>query len=210
MGIDQIAPRLWHWLAPHPEWTPKSRGKNGLGWDRLVSSYAVIADDAFALVDPQVPEDENEAAELWQALDADVRHHGAPAVLITIHWHVRSAPQIVERYDGTTVWAPEGQAGKIADQLAYTDTYSTGDELPGGVLAHEFARFDEAVLELPAHRALVFGDAVLDGPRLCPPSWLPKGTTIDELADEIRPLVADAELLLLTHGGPTAAAKLEV
>jgi hypothetical protein len=208
--IDQIAPHLWHWAVPHPEWTPKARGKNGLGWDQLVSSYALVANGAFVLIDPQVPEGEDDAAELWQALDLDVDGHGPPAILITIRWHVRSTPQIAERYDGTTIWAPASAAKEVAKRVPYTDTFATGDELPGGVRAHDLARFDEAALELPAHRALVFGDVVLDGPRLCPPSWLPKGTTIDELADEIRPLVANAELLLLTHGGPTAAANLEV
>jgi glyoxylase-like metal-dependent hydrolase (beta-lactamase superfamily II) len=203
--IEQIAPHLWHWSAPHPEWTPKSRGKSGLGWDQIVSSYALIADGAFVLVDPQIPEDEAEAAELWQALDADVEGHGPPAILITIRWHVRSTPQIAERYDGATVWARD-----VAKVVAYTDTYGDGAELPGGVLAHELEDLDETVLELPDNRALVFGDAVLDGPRLCPPSWLPKGMTQDDLATAVLPLLEGNELLLLTHGGPSAASDLEV
>jgi hypothetical protein len=208
--IEQIRPQLWHWAVPHPEWTPKARGKSGQGWDQLVSSYGLVADGAFVLVDPQIPDDEADAAELWNALDRDVEHHGPPAILITIRWHVRSAPEIAERYEGTTVWAPESQAKEIAKRIPYTDTFGTGDELPGGLVAHDLARFDEAALELPAHRAIVFGDVVLDGPRLCPASWLPKGATIEDLADTVRPLVANAELLLLTHGGPTAAADLEV
>lgn len=210
MTIDQIAPHLWHWATPHPGWTPKDRGKSGLGWDQLVSSYALIADGAFVLIDPQVPEAEDDAADLWRALDADVEGHGPPAILLTIRWHVRSAPQIAERYEGTTIWAPESAAKEIAKRVPYTDTYTTGDELRGGIRAHDLERFDEAVLELPAHRALAFGDIVLDGPRLCPPSWLPKGTTIEELADELRPLLEGKALLLLTHGGPTPAADLEV
>jgi glyoxylase-like metal-dependent hydrolase (beta-lactamase superfamily II) len=209
MEIEQIRPHLWHWATPHPEWTPKARGKTGQGWAQMVSSYALVEDGAFVLIDPQLPTDENGAAELWKALDADVEHHGPPAILITIRWHVRSAAEIASRYDGTTIWAPESPAKAIAKRVAYTNTFTTGDELPGRVQAHDLTRFDEAALELPAHRALVFGDVVLDGPRLCPPSWLPKGTTIEELADAIRPLLDDKELLLLTHGGPTAAA-LEV
>jgi glyoxylase-like metal-dependent hydrolase (beta-lactamase superfamily II) len=210
MEIEQIRPHLWHWAVPHPEWTPKNRGKSGLGWDQLVSSYALVSNGDFVLIDPQVPTDENDAAQLWKALDADVEHHGPPAIVITIRWHVRSAPEIAERYDGTTIWAPESQARAIAKHITHTDTFTTGDELPGGVRAHDLARFDEGALELPEHRAVIFGDVVLDGPRLCPPSWLPKGTTIEELAAEIRPLLDGNELLLLTHGGPTAAADLEV
>ena len=210
MVIEQIRPHLWHWATPHPEWTPRNRGKNGLGWDELVSSYALVEDGAFVLIDPQVPTDEIDAAELWKALDDDVAHHGPPAILITIYWHVRSAPEIAERYEGARIWAPESQAKAFAKRIGQTDTFTTGDELPGGVRAHDLAGFDEAVLELPAHNALVFGDAVLDGPRLCPPSWLPKGAAIEGLAAAVRPLLDGNELLLLTHGGPTAAADLEV
>jgi hypothetical protein len=86
---------------------------------------------------------------------------------------------------------------------------SVGDELPGGVVPHELPG-GEIVLEVPQHRALVFGDAVLDGPRLCPDSWLPKGMSRDDLVAAIRPLLEGNELLLLTHGGPAAAADLEV
>jgi glyoxylase-like metal-dependent hydrolase (beta-lactamase superfamily II) len=207
--IEQIAPHVWHWSAPHPEWTPKARGKNGLGWDQMVSSYALIADGAFVLVDPQVPEDEGEAAELWQALDADIEGHGPPAILITIRWHVRSAPQIADRYAGTTVWAPKVAAKHVAKEVAYTDTYNDGAELPGGVRAHELEGLDESVLELPEHRALIFGDVVLDGPRLCPPSWLPRGKTRDDLAAAVRPLLEGKELFLLTHGGPVQRTRAE-
>jgi glyoxylase-like metal-dependent hydrolase (beta-lactamase superfamily II) len=70
-------------------------------------------------------------------------------------------------------------------------------------VAHDLSAFDEVVLELPQHRALVFGDVVLDGPRLCPESWLPEGRTREELADAIRPLLDEQiDLVLLTHGGP--------
>jgi glyoxylase-like metal-dependent hydrolase (beta-lactamase superfamily II) len=208
--IEQIAPHLWHWATPHPEWTPKNRGKSGEGWDQLVSSYALVSNGQFVLIDPQVPTGEPDATSVWRALEADVEGHGPPSILITIEWHVRSAPEIAQRFEGTRVWAPESAADGVGKRVAYTDTYTTGDELPGGVKAHELPRFEEAVLELPQHRALVFGDVVLDGPRLCPPDWLPEGPTIDELADELRPLVASAELLLLTHGGPSAASDLEV
>jgi len=192
MDVEQIAPHLWHWTAPHPDWKPKNRGKDGLGWDQIVSSYAVITDDAFLLIDPQVPTAEGDAGRLWQALDRDVADHGPPTILITIKWHVRSAPEIAERYDGT----------RILTRL------SAGEDLPGGIVAHELP--GEVALELPEHRALLFGDAVLDGPRLCPDSWLPKGKTRDDLTAAIRPLLGGKELLLLTHGGPTAAADLEV
>jgi glyoxylase-like metal-dependent hydrolase (beta-lactamase superfamily II) len=194
MEIEQIAPHLWHWTAPHPEWRPESRGESGDGWDEIVSSYALVAEDELVLIDPQVPADEADAARLWDALDRDVESHGPPRILITIHYHVRSTSQIAERYAGTKTWKP----------------VQAGDALPGGVVGHDLSAFEEIVLELPQHRALVFGDVVLDGPRLCPESWLPKGRTREELAAAVRPLLAGKDLLLLTHGGPVAASDLEV
>ena len=193
MDVEQIAPHLWHWATPHPEWTPKNRGENGEGWDELVSSYAVVAEE-LVLIDPHVPTDEADAAKFWEALDRDVEDHGPPQILITINFHVRSAPQIAERYEGARTWEP----GKV------------GDALPEGVVAHDLSAFDEVAFELPQHRALAFGDVVLDGPRLCPQDWLPDGRTREELAEAIRPLLEGKELLLLTHGGPTAASHLEV
>jgi hypothetical protein len=51
----------------------------------------------------------------------------------------------------------------------------------------------------------VFGDAVLDGVRLLPDSWLEKGITRQDVASALRPLLdEDIELVLLTHGGPVS------
>ena len=72
----------------------------------MVSSYALVGDDAFVLIDPQVPTDEADAARLWDALDRDVEAHGPPAILISVHYHARSAEDIAARYDGSSIWAP--------------------------------------------------------------------------------------------------------
>jgi glyoxylase-like metal-dependent hydrolase (beta-lactamase superfamily II) len=210
MNVEQIAPHLWHWTAPHPEWTPKARGKNDQGWDETVSSYALIADDAFVLVDPQLPTDEGDATRIWEALDRDVEGHGPPAIAITIHWHARSAQEIAERYPGSTIWAPpDTPKGKIPS----THSYAAGEKLPAGIEAHDLGKVHEFTLYLPSHRALVFGDVILDGVRICPESWLGKGVTRQDAANALRPLLdTDPELLLLTHGGPVtngARAKLE-
>jgi glyoxylase-like metal-dependent hydrolase (beta-lactamase superfamily II) len=68
-------------------------------------------------------------------------------------------------------------------------------------------------LYIPSHRAVLFGDAVLDGVRLLPDSWLPKSVTREAVKERLRPLLdEEIGLLLLTHGGPVrdgARAKLE-
>lgn len=202
MDVEEIAPHLWHWSAPHPEWKPSNRGKDGQGWDQMVSSYALVGDDAFVLVDPQVPEDPNHAARLWDALDRDVDAHGPPAIVISVDYHARSAEDIAGRYDGSSTWAPADARKRTRER---TRAYDTGDELPAGIRVFDVGMPGERALYLPSHKAVVFGDAVLDGVRLLPSSWLEKGTTRDDVADALRPLLdEDIELVLLTHGGPVS------
>lgn len=213
MDVEEIAPHLWHWSAPHPDWTPRARGKDGQGWDQMVSSYALVGEDAFVLIDPQVPEDEIEAASLWDALDRDVDAHGPPAIVISVYWHTRSAEDIAGRYDGSSTWAPADAPKRTLERAR---AYATGEELPAGIRVFDVGIPGERALYLPSHRAIVFGDAVLDGVRLLPESWLnndevvPKGTTRGDVADALRPLLdEDIELVLLTHGGPVSDAPRE-
>ena len=202
MDVEQIAPNLWHWTAPHPDWKPTNRGKDGLGWDEIVSCYALITDGAFVLIDPQLPTDEDDTRRFWEALDRDVEAHGPPAIVISIHWHARSAQEIAERYAGSTIWAP---AGAPKGKIPSTHTYAGGDRLPAGIEAFDLGKVEEVALYLPSHKALIFGDVILDGVRICPESWLGKRTTRKDAAEALRPLLEmDVELVLLTHGGPVA------
>jgi hypothetical protein len=203
MELKEIAPRLWWWTGPHPDWKPKD-AEGGQGWGEIVSSYALVADEALVLFDPLVPADEPER--FWQALDRDVDAHGPPAILITIYWHTRSAREIAERYEGSTVWAPTRAAKQVERRAPYTHTYAAGGgELPAGIRAHDTGRLGEMVLYLPPYKALLFGDVVLDGVRLLPDSWLPKRVTPFDVRESLRPLLdEEIELLLLTHGGPVA------
>jgi glyoxylase-like metal-dependent hydrolase (beta-lactamase superfamily II) len=203
MDVEEIAPHLWHWSAPHPDWKPRNRGKDGKGWDQMVSSYALVGDDAFVLIDPQVPTDEAAAARLWDALDRDVDAQGPPAILISVHpFHARSAEDIAGRYDGSSIWAPADAPKGKGDR---THTYATGDELPAGIRVFDVGMPGERALYLPSHKAVVFGDAVLDGVRLLPESWLERGITRQDVADALRPLLDEhIELVLLTHGGPVS------
>jgi glyoxylase-like metal-dependent hydrolase (beta-lactamase superfamily II) len=209
MDVDQIAPNLWHWSAPHPDWKPEHRGKEGLGWDEIVSSYALVADDAFVLIDPQVPADDHDARRFWEALDRDVEGHGPPVILISVYWHARSSEDIAARYPGSTIWAP---ADAPEGHVALTHTYGAGDALPAAIQAHDVGTLGELVLYLPSHKAVLFGDVVLDGVRLLPDGWLRNDMSRQDVADALRPLLdEEIELLLLTHGGPVtddARAKL--
>ena len=74
--------------------------------------------------------------------------------------------------------------------------------------------YDEVAYWLPSHSATVVGDTILgyDGSaRLCPPSWLRKKESYDEVRRSVqRVLEFPANRLLLTHGGPTDPNAMEV
>jgi glyoxylase-like metal-dependent hydrolase (beta-lactamase superfamily II) len=202
--IRQVAPHLWWWTAPHPDWTPDDF-RDGRGWQQEVSSYALVAGGALLLFDPLVPQGDEEA--FWSSLDGDVEEHGPPAILVTVFWHVRSAPEILERYDGASVWAHEPAAEEVARRVPVTSTFADGEILPGGVEPIALHHMREAAFWLPGHRALVFGDELLgyeDGVSLCPESWLREGESqAEQRASVERALNAKKpQWLLLTHGGP--------
>jgi len=202
--LQQIAPHLWWWTAPHPDWGSDDF-VDGQGWERDVSSYALVEDDSLVLFDPLVPTGEEEA--FWSALDGDVEHHGPPAILITVFWHTRSSAEILDRYEGATLWAHEPSAEEVAKRVPVTSTFGGGDVLPGKVEAIALHHMDEAAFWIPGHDALVFGDSVLGyetDVRPCPASWLQAGESEAELRASILG-VLDAKKprrLLLTHGRP--------
>jgi glyoxylase-like metal-dependent hydrolase (beta-lactamase superfamily II) len=193
MQVQQITPGLWRWTAWHPEC------KDDVG------CVYYEGHDAIVLIDPLVPEDE--ADRLWRALDRDVERGSRPVhVLITIFWHTRSARQVAERY-GARIWAPSRGRAAIERRTALAgDAFRPGAKLPGGVQALSTTRGTEVVYWTPEHRALVPGDVILGGLRLCPESWLPGKTGHNELRASLRPLLdLPVERVLVSHGEPVLA-----
>jgi glyoxylase-like metal-dependent hydrolase (beta-lactamase superfamily II) len=192
--VHEVSGGLWTWTAYHDEWAA------------TVGSVYCETADGVVLVDPLVPADE--AGRFWGALDRDVaRVGGRVHVLLTVHWHARNARAVAERY-GARTWAPvRARAPLSRRSVTVTDAFRPGDALPGGIEAFGTARASEVVYWLPEHRALVPGDVVLGreggGLRLCPRSWLPSRTTLEELAESLRPLLdLPIERVLVSHGEP--------
>ena len=178
--VEKIRDGLWRWTAPHPDWKPDS------DWPEDVGSVYYKGPDAVVLIDPLVPSDD--ADRFWEALDRDVERAQLPVVVLrTVHWHQRSIDEVVARYADAR-FAPESAP------------------LPARVEAPRVAK-DEVIFWIPEHRALVPGDVLLGtddgGVQLCPDSWLPEGTTGQDLRDSLRPLLElPIELVLLSHGRP--------
>lgn len=164
MKVQQLAPGLWRWSVPHPDWKPSDDRPDG--WPQLVGCVYYEASDATVLIDPQAPPDgSQDAARFWQALDRDVARRALPvAVLLTVGWHDRSAQGVYDRYQGSVgvrVWAHPGATG--GPDCTVTDSLGSGAALPPGVSYGVLDVPDaaEAVFYIQPHHALVFGDAVL-------------------------------------------------
>jgi hypothetical protein len=184
--VDEIAPGLWHWTAPH---------------DHIhsdVSSYYLA--EAAVLIDPMIPAE----GLAW------FEQHGAPEhILLTNRHHDRESWRLREAF-GCTVHCIRNGMYELAGR-GPAEPFEFGDELPGGVVVHEVDAIcpDETAMYVPSHRALACADGVVrsrDSGRLAFVSdYLmddPEETKEGLRAAYRRLLELDFELLLLAHGTP--------
>ena len=192
--MRELQSGLWHWEAPHPDWT----AANADGWGPEVSSYAIDDGGRLLLVDPLAPP--SEIDEL--ASDRET------AIVLTCAWHERDARSLAERL-GASVFVPSPEEG---DPIEGRQLFSAGDRLPVGVEAFPGKEANDLVLWVESRRALAVGDTVIDrgnGLEL-PVDWLPEGVTREQVLEALRPLLElPVELVLPTHGAPTDRASLE-
>lgn len=194
-GAEELAPGLWRWEAFHEE------------WQHDVACVALDAGDVVVLVDPLAPPSLRDARRFWKALDVAARDRPVE-VVVTLHYHRRSAAAVVSRYRrraGARLWAPAGSVERLG--VAVDTAFSPGDPLPGRLQALASGRDDEVVLWLPTQRAIVAGDVLLGGVRkplrLCPQSWLPRSVARAEVARTLAPLRSlPTELVVPLHGPP--------
>jgi glyoxylase-like metal-dependent hydrolase (beta-lactamase superfamily II) len=186
MDAEELRPGLWRWTASHPQWDHAEQ------WGPEVGSVYAELPGSVVVVDPLVPEDEEE--HFWEALDRDVERLGLPVhVLLTVHWHERSVATVLDRYKAT-LWRPEEKG-----------------DLPAGVHAEVVKGSDwvEAMFFLESHRALVVGDLLVgkDGGIELPVAWFPKAER-EWAEQELKPTLHErlatlpVELVLVSHGDP--------
>jgi hypothetical protein len=183
--LAEIAPGLWRWTAPHPEWKPGARPDSPEDWRQLVGSVLYEQPHAVALFDPLLPA--TGRASFLGELDRRVA--GRPvSILTTIRWHRRDREVLAERYRGSTSRA--------------------WNAVPAGVEPQPLRGAGETMFWLPGPAALVAGDRLIgagpDGLGLCPESWL-EDVRVDRagLAQLMRPLLElPLERVLPSHGEP--------
>lgn len=169
------------------------------------------------LIDPlEPPAGTAEAEALRAALDRDLARRGDRLfLLLGNHYHERSAAAIRDRYRAShdaEIWAHEAARGRVTCPI--DQTFPPSGVLPFGVEIHPVEGLEEpeTVFYLPAHRALVFADALLGtgpGRFQVPPVWWAPETP--EGADAYRRLFRpslrrlldlDVEALIVSHGEP--------
>ena len=213
--MRELKAGLWHWQAPHPDWTPGER------WPQEVSSYAIDDGARLLLFDPlAVP----------NALLALARERD-PVIVLTAPWHERDAQALVEKLHAALFAPPPDTAQDLMDKFGITAEqagdgspdlewlrsggsvhwYAGGDRLPIGVDAYAGREHNDLVLWVESVRAVVAGDSLADfGTGLSLNEWLRAGVSREEVVDRLRPLLAlPVEVVLPAHGAPTDRAALE-
>jgi hypothetical protein len=184
--VREIAPGLWHWTARHDH----------IGSE--VSSYYLL--DERVLLDPMVPA---EGIEWFET-------HGAPEhILLTNRHHDRQSWRLREAF-GCSVHCARNGTYELEGR-GPVEPFDFGDELPGGIVAHEVGAIcpDETALEIPSHRALACADGIVrwrgDDELAFVPDQLmddPEQTKRGLRNAYARLLGLDFDLLLLAHGDP--------
>lgn len=215
--MQELVAGLWHWQAPHPEWTPEQF------WPRDVSSYALDDGDRLILFDPLAVPDR--LIEL--AADRE------PIVVLTAPWHERDTQSLVERL-GAQVYAPPpdtaedlvqkfgitlAEAAGGSPDLAWLPAagnskghfYLAGDPMPAGIEAFAGREHNDLVLWIPSVNAVLPGDTLVDfGRAFGLNEWLRGGVTRAEVVARLRPLLdSPVELVLPTHGTPADRSAFE-
>ena len=198
--MQEIVPGIWRW-----ERRPRGLHAGDFG---ARTSYAVAVDGGTLLVDPLVDGDDDPAL---GALDDLVR--GRVWILVSMPFHTRSAEPLWRRYRRAQahIYGHPSVATRLGDASGF-EAVAGGDDVDGVARFHPIGSppRSEQPIEIPAHRALVFGDAVVetgggelrlwDGPlhserrrRWWHERYLP---TLERLA------ALEVEHVLVTHGQP--------
>jgi hypothetical protein len=188
--MEEIARGLWHWTARHPH----------IG--SQVSSYYLVSERV--LLDPMLPPG---GPEWFSAQGAEPEH-----ILLTCRHHDRDSWRLQQEF-GCEVHCVQSGCHEL-DARGRVTPFSFGDELPGGVVAHEVAAIspDETALHVPRHGALAVADGAVRWDGAQELSFVPDNlmddpeTTKQGLRRSYRGLLElDFDRLLLAHGDPVTA-----
>jgi hypothetical protein len=149
--LQEIATGIWCW-----ERRPRRLRAAEFG---ARTSYAVAVDGETLLVDPLVDGDDDPAL---VALDDVVR--GRVRILVSMPFHTRGAEFLWRRYlsANARIYGHPDVATRLGDAAGFEAV--AGGHIDGVARFHLIGSppRSEQPIEIPAHRALVFGDAVVE------------------------------------------------
>lgn len=218
--MRELRPGVWHWQAPHPEWSPAAH------WPQLVSSYAIDDGTRLMLFDPlAVP----------RPLLALARER-APTIVLTAPWHERDTRTLLGELDAEVLApAPDSaedlvrkygitleQAGTGSPDLAWllspegarstVHLYGAGERLASGIDVLPGRASNDLVLWIERLRVVIAGDTLADFGRglEIPAEALTDNVTRGQVVDALRPLLQlPVERVLPAHGAPAGGDALQ-
>jgi glyoxylase-like metal-dependent hydrolase (beta-lactamase superfamily II) len=139
--VNEILPGVWHWTVRHPR----------IGIE--VSSHWL--DEDGVAIDPLLPP---EGLEFFRS-----RTRSPSAVLLSNRHHYRHAGALADAFGARVLCSRPGMHEFEAEQAV--EPFDFGDALPGGVTAFEVGAIcpDDTAFHIPAARALLLADAIVDG-----------------------------------------------
>jgi hypothetical protein len=214
--VRELRAGLWHWQAPHPEWTPDEP------WAREVSSYAIDDGERLLLFDPLAVPDELLA----------LAPEREPVIVLTAPWHERDTRALVRRLSAAVFAPPPDTAQDLIDKYGITAEqagdgspdlrwlrsgggnahwYGGGDRLPIGIEAYAGREHNDLVLWNESVGTVIAGDSLVDfGTGLALNKWLRGGVTHRQVVEGLLPLLdLPVEVVCPAHGAPADRAALE-
>jgi hypothetical protein len=151
-GVDEIVTRIWRW-----ERRPRGLRPGGFG---ARTSYAVALESELLLIDPLVDGDDDPALDVLDDLVRDqVR------ILVTMPYHTRSSELLWRRYRSAKarIYGHPAVATRLGDVSGF-EAVAGRANVGGSARFHSIGRpaQSQQPIEIPAVRALVFGDAIVD------------------------------------------------
>jgi hypothetical protein len=178
VDLQPVAPGLWRWTAPHPDWEAPKQKDDPADWPRDVGSVAYETAETLVLIDPLIVDGD------FAALDELTKKKDDVAILTTLKFHRRSRDEVAQRYAVTT--SPPDGVEAI--------------EIPGSGETMYWIAEPRALVAGDR----ILGDRP-QGLRMCPERWLRYlgGYTQDDLREGLRPLLdLPVEMVLVSHGEP--------
>jgi hypothetical protein len=186
--VRDVAPGLWLWRQPHPEW---DRDED---WQPEVASFAVHSEGVSILLDPLAPPPG--ARQVWERIEAL-----PPTILAVLKPdHLRDVDPFARWYRARALgpflfWANDHPRTEL-------ERLRPDDVLPGGLLAlHDGREGMETPLYLPEQRTLVFADG-MTAPEGSLRIWRAPGHEQRVLPAFRKMLELPFERVLVSHGEP--------